>query len=164
MLNQDEIYQIMLNLDIDDLQSLCSVDKQYFKLCQNGDFWYNKIVKDNLPLINNPSTINDYLKIKHANDKKLELIKKNYFFIEFNEDLFKILPKEYYDKLKFRHVDKVKLYFHLLQTKHSTPTLNYMSYIDNKIIELKTFQTSRGIILNMLFHIFYYYPSIIVQM
>lgn len=161
MLSQDEMKQIMLHLDIHDLQALCSVHNQYYNICQDDYFWKTKIDNDGLPLYNNPKTINDYLKIKIANDMKMKYAKKNYFIIEFNtEDLSKVLPNEFYEKIRHSHVDKIKLYIHYLHNKIFKPDISYISFIDNKRKEVLKFNTSHAIILNMLFEIFYYYPNI----
>jgi hypothetical protein len=159
MLTSDEIYEVMLMMDINDLQSLCSINTQYNNLCKNDTFWKNKLIKDNLPVYNNPKTINDYLKIKHVNDKALEYSKESYLYLVVTgEELKTIFPEEYYNQLKYKNVDKVQLFFNLF--KSGIPVINYTSFINDKRIEMKIFKSSREIITDILFDIAYNYPLI----
>lgn len=125
-------------------------------------FLEKKIKKDDLRLYNNPSTINDYLKIKYADDKKKALKKKSYIKYELpTTNISKILPIEFYNRIYFKNANKVDLIIHMLKSKYVMPSFNYSSYIHDQPVELKTFRNSRGAMLNMIFKIFYYHPLII---
>lgn len=48
MLSTDEIYEIMIYLDIDDLYTLCHTNSIYRDLCQDEKFWKKKISHENM--------------------------------------------------------------------------------------------------------------------
>jgi len=159
-LSTDEFYQIMLQLNIRDIQSLCSVTTQYHYICNSSDFWKKKVVIDELPLINNPSSINDYLHIKYAAD----MVKKHYkSYIAFelkDEDILKILPLEYSNQIKKLNYNKIKLFFHSVENSIIKPTLLYASFDNDKSVERLKFESSKLIMLDILFNLFYYYPEV----
>ncbi len=118
MLTTDELYEIMINLPIQDLQSLCTTNHFYNNLCSNGDFWKNKLQHDHLPLFNNPISLQDYVKIQQANDIKKTYENQTYFNINFtNEDLSSILSSNIYNQIPTNY-DEIILYFHLYKTTY----------------------------------------------
>lgn len=162
MLSVDELYAIMILLDTYDLQALCSTSSTYQQLCQNPNFWKNKIVHDHLPMFNNPSSLNDYVKIKEAYDIQLKYEAKTNLIIKLTtEDLSLILPKHNYDQIINFDYDQVELYLHYFKTSNIPITINYKSMKNNKRIELKVLKMTREEILEVIFKIAYYYPYLV---
>ena len=161
-MSPDELYEIMIHLDIKDLQSLCSTSTIYSHLCQNADFWYNKVQHDKLPLFNNPSSINDYIKIKYADDIVKKYTKKQHLVIFLtNEDLSLILPPDIYNQIIHHDYDAVELFTHFYKESNIPSSINYKSLKNGKRIELKMFKMSREEVLNVIFKIAYYYPNVL---
>ncbi len=161
-MSPDELYEIMIHLDIEDLQSLCSTNTIYIQLCENKDFWYNKVQHDDLPLFNNPSSINDYIKIKYADDiVKKYTIKQHLVIFLTNEDLSLILPPNEYNQIKNFDYDAVELFTHFYKENNIPSLINYKSLKDGKRVELKMFKMLRDDVLNVLFKVAYYYPTIL---
>lgn len=162
MLTADELYEIMIHLNGHDLQALCSTSTLYNGLCQNADFWKNKLYSDDLPIFNNPSSLNDYLKIKQAHDIQLTYESKSYATFTFtDEDLSIILPKHNYDQIKIFDYDQVELYLYFYKNGNIPFTINYKATKGTKRVELKVMKLSREEIMNVIFKIAYYYPHII---
>ena len=162
MLSADELYEIMINLDGHDLQSLCSVSSDFNHLCQNPDFWKNKLRHDHLPLFNDPSSVIDYIKIKAAYDVQLKYESQSYLMITFtNQDLSLILPSTFYNQIKKLDYDQVELYLHYFKQSNMSTMINYKALKNNKRIEVKMMKLTREEVLDVIFKIAYYYPDLI---
>ena len=136
-MSPDELYEIMIHLDIEDLQSLCSTNTIYSHLCQNEDFWYNKVQHDKLPLFNNPSSINDYIKIKYADDIVKKYTKNHLVIYLTNEDLSLLLPSNAYNQIKNHDYDAVELFTHFYKETNIPiiSLINYKSLKDGNRVE-----------------------------
>ena len=53
----------LLNTDIEDIETVCRLNKSYMSVCQNAHYWEEKFKHDNLPLLidNYPTTIQDWI-------------------------------------------------------------------------------------------------------
>ncbi len=77
--NPDTIFEMMLNMTIEDLSSFCSTNKMANQYCQSVNFWQSKFKHDDLPILK-PFTIKtrfiqEYQLIKKAK-KDAEIILK----------------------------------------------------------------------------------------
>lgn len=88
-------YEILKNLDIKSLNRFCSTNQNARELCNNKQFWQEKFLKDDLPILFNINRINDvnvfvkiYILTKQAKtDVRRMLIIKN--ILEMNVILIK---------------------------------------------------------------------------
>ena len=83
MLVNDIYESIILYAKINDVQMLCSTDKNMVQFCNNRKIWMNKFQMDQLPIVtmqtNGLGWINEYKKVKKAKfmtDHTFELLKK----------------------------------------------------------------------------------------
>ncbi len=163
MLSYDELSEIMLHLDINSIKNLCGTNKQYSQFCENNHFWKNKLVHDKLPIIDNPSSIHDYIEIKNAYDKMLNYKNKNYLVLIVNEDLSVVFPESINEKIIFKNYEYAKLYIHLFENSYTSAMINYESHYKGKRLEMHRFKFSKQDLLDLLFRVFYYYPDVIVS-
>ncbi len=62
-LNDDIIYEIMLNASIDVMKPLCLSNQSLHNICQSNDFWQKKLMYNSLPqLYKFPATMNEWIK------------------------------------------------------------------------------------------------------
>lgn len=62
LLNDDIIYEILLNASIDDMKPLCLSNQSLYNICQSNDFWQKKLTYDSLPqLYKLPTTMNEWI-------------------------------------------------------------------------------------------------------
>lgn len=71
MLSQDNIYEIMLHLDYQDLESLCTTNTAYLDLCQDNSFWQKKITHDDMifPINKNINWLKYYKLLRAVNNE-----------------------------------------------------------------------------------------------
>lgn len=155
MLSRDEMSEIMIHMDVEDLHYLCITNTNFNNLCHDAYFWKKKLMHDQLPVYDDPTSIIDYEKIKYANDKVLLYKFKNYLVMTLNNDLSMILPENSYKKY-----DYAKLYFHLLETNYASPYISYVSYVNGKPIEMRKINLSKNELLDIIFKVFYHYPNV----
>lgn len=61
-LTHDEVYQIMLRMDIDDIQVLCLTNKEYGKICSNDQFWMMLFKQHGLKIYNHQDSMTNWIK------------------------------------------------------------------------------------------------------
>ena len=63
-------YNILLNVNINDLQSLCQSHRYFNKIGQDPQFWIDRFQQDRLPIMNKQTSvkawINEYKKVFNA--------------------------------------------------------------------------------------------------
>ena len=59
-INNDILYNLMLNADYDVLANLCLTNKMASVYCHDKHFWYDKLIKENLPMFH--ENTKDYYK------------------------------------------------------------------------------------------------------
>src|SRR5258708_40225947 len=61
-ITDDSLYEIMLQLDLNSIKSLCNTyNKQVYIICKSNYFWKNKILHDGLMIFDDlPKTMQDY--------------------------------------------------------------------------------------------------------
>jgi hypothetical protein len=95
MEHQDVLYNIMLHLSYNDVVQLCQLNKSAALVCRNNQFWKDKIITNNLPLIDldKPNLMSTYMKRKEIKDNVEELLSNIYFQLDLKDkDLSFILP------------------------------------------------------------------------
>src|ERR1700761_3651300 len=108
-LNDDCIFNILLNMDIDDIQNFCLVNKNHYDICYDEHFWKEKLKHDDLPkslfvFDSLQEWVYEYIKIYTANIKIKNLLK----MIEFE---FEDYPKHEVDLYiridDFEHIESI---------------------------------------------------------
>jgi hypothetical protein len=62
-LNDDILYEIMLNASIDVMKPLCLSSHSLYNICQDNDFWQKKLTYHSLPpLYKSPTTMDEWIK------------------------------------------------------------------------------------------------------
>lgn len=133
----------MLNADIDSLLNLCTINKQYNKLCTNS-FWIQKFNHDNLPLHDETNkTTNKWVKLykktKKIHDKTEEIINS----LKINDKILILVD----EVNKNMYLDMSSMYFLPVEVLTDIPITTRPNFInitmnDDNIYLLKFFALS----------------------
>lgn len=94
----DILYEIMIHLDVDSIQSLCLTDKMANTLCDDKSFWMDKMNREQLPLLD--ASLLGYKQIKSIQDKVIEKINDTlYMSLKRFHFILMLLPKHLFYKL-----------------------------------------------------------------
>lgn len=187
VLPSDIMYEILLNLDVDELPQACIINKSNYKLCLDERFWKNKFDHDNIPfiVISDTKTLNEWiLNYKKCKDKNFidaynvsnKLVnymlhkKKNYidYFIvlDINYDTIDWLPQSINNGIvKSKNQSDLSLYFNI---KNSNIMFMYVpideetgDYGDEyvKFVE----NVTRQDFIIYLANLFYYFPDVAIM-
>ena len=67
-MNSDTVINIMSNLNIDDVMNICILDKNYLKICNSPDFWYQYFKKHNKIIAYTPTNLKGWFLLYKNND------------------------------------------------------------------------------------------------
>ena len=160
MLTVDDVYGIMIHLDIQDLQALCSTGQLYEKLCIDSNFWRNKILYDKLPLFNHPKSLQDYLKIENAKTLQTPYLSISHLKLKLTDENLSLIIPSQYEQLKHLSYDRAELFLNYYRSQTASSLINFIGYKDDKKT-LKSFKSTRQEILDIIFRIGYYYPYLL---
>lgn len=108
------LYEIMMNLDSNNLQKFCYVNKETTDICSDKHFWVKKFEKEKLPIIHQEKTakgwINEYHAVEKASLKTEEVM-------QYLVAIDKIYIKEAKDDDE-DEVDTSTIYFYLDHFNH----------------------------------------------
>lgn len=128
----DADYNILINMKYDQLMTLCQTNKYTYKLCENKQFWINKVNYDNLP-VPDKSLFNDISGMKiyylcYTIDHYINKTSTTFYVnVENIGYLIKQYIPDYEEKLGLRldnirfnkiHIDKYKTEFAIAFTGH----------------------------------------------
>jgi len=72
--NYDVNYEILKKLDIKSLNRFCIINKNAKEICNNKEFWLDKFRNDDLPIMDAPTTIEQWIKMYNvASDAKTDI-------------------------------------------------------------------------------------------
>lgn len=169
----DILYTIMLNLDFQDIKSLCETDKNANQICDRQDFWEFLLKRDNLYFEGVEKSLKSYDLLVHLKLKieKLDIGKlgrKTMVFI-FNMDLRKILSEEELDKVTKQYekdhendenINYIIEEFSIYQGYHPLQNILGISFSDGSVEEI-TINTHK--LKNVLLKTLYYYPNVVIN-
>lgn len=158
-MNQDVIYNILLQSDLTSIKQLCSVNTVANKLCKDQHFWTEKLNKNGYLIDKDmPKTLKSYENIDNIDKKVNQMIKDaryydSYMIFYFNdENLNIVLPTKLLNMSKDNAFDAQTI-------KIENRTLTYTLY-DEDEIEAYTIRTNTDTIKKLLVKILYYYPKV----
>lgn len=61
--NEDVVFNILLQTDIDDIKNLSLVNKKHYNVCNHIHFWHTKFKQNHLTLPNFNTIISDWIQI-----------------------------------------------------------------------------------------------------
>jgi hypothetical protein len=149
------------------MEQLCNTNQHITNICKNkfynnGNFWKDKMIKDNLPtdahMIFNMSTYINLYRMKQEAKTLVAKSNNNYIIFYFNEEnLLNILPPELlqvlYKLAPFSYGQEVIIKL------TNVITITYKLYINNDTYT-ETIKVSKNDIINIITKIFYYYPTV----
>jgi hypothetical protein len=155
MEHQDVLYNIMLHLSYNDVVQLCQLNKSAALVCRNNQFWKDKIITNNLPLIDldKPNLMSTYMKRKEIKDNVEELLSNIYFQLDLKDkDLSFILPPT------------LQQYPNVIKQSVFVDTENYTivyTVVDENLVNHQSYTTvTFQELINILAAILWYYPEI----
>ena len=148
-------------LPINDIKSLCITDMDANKLCHDKHFWKNKMIKDNLPLLEvfmddeDIKFIYDYVVERIKNPLSLRLISLDREKREFDTSIsiVKLLSLRLINQLP-QWQYKSMLIYHFFGDYYSIKMHKFKSE------DYKTLSIKRKELIDFLIHVLYNYPTI----
>jgi hypothetical protein len=90
MEQEDLLYNILLNADIDSVSNMCKVSQTTRNICNNYTFWDNYYNKNNIPMLHKYNSIQDWIKAVKINYQTNKIIN--------NLETIYVIPTVYYTK------------------------------------------------------------------
>ena len=169
-MNKDTYHEILYHLDIDDIQSFCSLSIDNKTICNDSSFWINLFKRDNVILFRKATNyhewVNEYRKslkasrmAKHLLDLLMVEAKKGYAvaFIQFKTNVLKpLLPNQMIDMYSL-YLDKYRETSFVINVNRELKLFMslYFNNETNKIHDIL-----KDDLLTLLIKIFYNYPNI----
>ena len=134
-LTHDEVYQIMLNMDINDIKVLCLTNKSYHQICNQNDFWRALFKNHGLKIYQPQHTLVNWIK---EYNKVLKASKEA-------DDILRVV----------KQVKITKIWFEIPHGKKFTAKLNNTIKVDKQIVNDQEF---RELLINLLYN----HPDLLV--
>ena len=165
-MNQDNLFHLMIESDIDTVRSICLT--QHISYCNDLYFWKLKFGHDDLPILTKelPTTLNEwrkeYIRVEKAADlavEVLEKLKNKMVIFEYNDKQFnfkEILPFSLRSAMYY-YTPKLQS-FNKLAISHHKQNQYWVKLIKNTP---ESFNIDFENIYDVLTIIFYHYPNIL---
>lgn len=148
----DIYYEIMLNMDIDEINKNCAINKNFYNICSNKYFWINKFKKDGLVVMTKQNSVRDWIN-EYITMKKVAY-QVNY--------IFQWLPVRFELNISFKKLYKIEEMENDLLWIENELDVNFVIFKDGAIfIEYNDYENllSKNQLYQLLYKIFYYYPE-----
>lgn len=163
ILTNDIMLEILLKLDKTEIDVLCYSNKSIHNICFNSNYWKNKLLEENLPILDDNYSIQNYILIKNAvtNTHLLMDYNTEYSLIYKKNNNINNLLKNYFKFSSTEH----KNYDFFISTKHD-PILIQLSglYGHNNRFEDDYFSTiTYDQLYLLIINMFYENPNITIK-
>ena len=159
----DILYTIMLNLNINDIKSLCQTDKHAKEICHNKVFWEAILKRDGLYLEGVEKSLASY-ELLYSNKLKIDRLKLKNSAFRHNIDLLKVMSPTEINKVDKEWEDYGNV-------QYEVKGFDIYKGFHNDLILSLNFETGYAMEItidvepmkDILFKTLYYYPNTLIE-